>query len=363
MPPRVVRPDGGSFGLLDVARSWWRGDRLAARLVDPARGVDWEFDAILHASPFSAPKVFRSAIERNRRDLEAASTPVRTVPQDLPTCADRAPWRLLRGRWKPRNWGVEILESPVLQSGRACTTSILAAPGILRADPFCFEAEGREWVLFEEMLPGDRGRLRAARRTSSGWDVVPGEILPQECHLSWPNVFRHDGRTFLVPETGEAGEVQLWELERFPDRWIRKATLLSGRPWHDGVVLERDGLWWLFVSSGGGHPQDHSSRLDIFWSSRLEGPYRPHDGNPISTSVVGARPAGAFFEHEGRLIRPGQDCRGGYGSAILLHEVLELSPNRYRERILSRIDAPEGAAGIHTLNRMPSGGWVVDVSR
>ena len=358
----VKRIDGKPFRKIDLVKAWCFEDSIRARLVG-GNCLDWAFEGILHASPFSAPKVFRSAVDRNCQDALAAAHPVRTLPFDASDLAISAPLRLLRGRIRARNWGVEILEGSPFQSGRASTHPILPLPGSLRADPFAIEVDGVEWILFEEQVPGDRGRLRAARRVDDDWHVEAGEILPQDCHLSWPNVFHCDGKLWLVPETGDAGEVQLWECLEFPTKWVRRATLLQGRHWHDATLLRRDDLWWIFVSSGGDQPQDHSARLDIFWSEELIGPYQPHDENPVSTSVVGARPAGAFLEHEGMLIRPGQDCRGGYGTAILLHEVQELSKTRYREQILSRIDAPLGAAGIHTLNRMPSGAWIVDVSR
>jgi hypothetical protein len=70
------------------------------------------------------------------------------------------------------------------------------------------------------------------------------------------------------------------------------------------------------------------------------------------SDVRRARPAGRLFHHQGRLIRPSQDCAIGYGKALVFNEVLELGPTVYRERTLSRL-APDWAFaldGCHTYN-------------
>jgi hypothetical protein len=58
------------------------------------------------------------------------------------------------------------------------------------------------------------------------------------------------------------------------------------------------------------------------------------------------------FEHAGRLIRPGQDCAATYGAAVALHEIEVLTPNDFRERLLTVL-RPDPAGpfphGAHTL--------------
>jgi hypothetical protein len=54
----------------------------------------------------------------------------------------------------------------------------------------------------------------------------------------------------------------------------------------------------------------------------------------------------------GRLYRPAQDCARGYGGALVFNEVLELGPERYRERPAARLDPTwaRGLNGTHTYN-------------
>lgn len=238
---------------------------------------------------------------------------------------------------------------------------IFPRPGVLRADPFPIRMNDADWILFEEQLPGDRGRLRAARLDPNGWNVLDGQLLDLPHHLSWPCPVEIEGRLHLLPETGEANEVALWECEGFPFRWKKVRILLEGRHWHDPSLVKIGDIWWLFVSAGGDYDQDHSSEFHAFWSpSPLETPFTAHELNPLSLTVAGSRPAGTPFMHEGSLLRPVQDCRAGYGTGVLIRKLEELTPSTWRETTIGRIDPPQGAAGIHTLNHLPGLGWIVD---
>jgi hypothetical protein len=56
---------------------------------------------------------------------------------------------------------------------------------------------------------------------------------------------------------------------------------------------------------------------------------------------------------DGRLWRPVQDCSHGYGAALGLAEVIELSPSNFNQ-VTRRIVSPTAAwpgRKLHTLNR------------
>jgi hypothetical protein len=90
----------------------------------------------------------------------------------------------------------------------------------------------------------------------------------------------------------------------------------------------------------------------------------PHPENPVVSDVRSARPAGRVFRHDGRLIRPAQDCSRGYGTAVVFNRIDVLTTDEYAESPVGRIEpnwAP-GLVGTHTYNS--SGGIeVVDGRR
>ena len=74
--------------------------------------------------------------------------------------------------------------------------------------------------------------------------------------------------------------------------------------------------------------------------------------NPVVSDVRRARPAGAPFRREGKLIRPGQDCSRTYGGAMSLNLVETLSVSDYREREVQRIEPDwyPRLRATHTIN-------------
>jgi len=74
--------------------------------------------------------------------------------------------------------------------------------------------------------------------------------------------------------------------------------------------------------------------------------------NPIVSDVCRARPAGRILRDGRRLLRPGQDCSGSYGSAVVLSEILRLGPTDYEEAPIERIGpSRRDLRGVHTIDR------------
>ena len=131
----------------------------------------------------------------------------------------------------------------------------------------------------------------------------------------------------------------------------------------DATVAEIDGRWWLFTAiciPGA----SEATALHLYHGPSPLGPWTPHRRNPVRVDVRGARPAGRLFRQDGRWYRPGQDGAPRYGSATIVHRIVELTPERYHETAVSRI-APtwrSGLRGTHTLNAA-GGLTVVDALR
>jgi hypothetical protein len=230
-----------------------------------------------------------------------------------------------------------------------------AAGGEIWADPCLVEDAGRRLLFVEETLQStSKGVIACLELAQDGSARRLGLALEQPFHLSYPQVFRWDGHWYMTVESGQARRVSLYRAEGFPLHWQRVADLLDGCTCVDPTLHRHDGRWYLFVNiaESGGSTCDE---LFLFVADALAGPYRPHPANPIVADVRRARPAGRLFSHDGRLIRPAQDCAPSYGAAIAFNEVLELDPDHYRERPLGRLDASwaAGLDGCHTYSAIP----------
>jgi hypothetical protein len=223
------------------------------------------------------------------------------------------------------------------------------------ADPFLFEKDGVTYLFFED-YDYARGKARISYVTLGANSASqPAVALERPYHVSYPQLFAHEGRVFMIPETSGNRAVELYEATAFPQGWSLRATLLADTDADDATVHRWGGRWWMFatVVAHGGSSWDSVS---VFWADALEGPWRPHPMNPVKYDVTAARPAGAMIESAGRLLRPAQDSSKGYGSALAWCEVVELSETAFAERTIARqaCAAGSGYHGLHTYNRSAS---------
>jgi hypothetical protein len=219
------------------------------------------------------------------------------------------------------------------------------------ADPFVFESDGDTLVFIEQVRYADKkGKLAVGRLERGGELSALEPVLSAGHHLSYPYVLRDEGQAFMIPESGEARRVELWAATDFPTGWARAAVLLEGVRAVDASVLRHGGLYWMWVSQSfeGGRLDDETF---LYFSNRLESGWTPHPRNPVVSDARRARPAGRPFLHGEVLIRPGQDCTGGYGSSVVFNAVELLTTEDYRERPVGSLGpdwAPGRNLGAHT---------------
>jgi hypothetical protein len=246
-------------------------------------------------------------------------------------------------------WNVGVVPYPIEQIPDGPLTGVRWFPeperGVFLADPFLWD--GERPVVILEHLRQTKGLGTLATYSVDGQPLdLPVPIMSG--HLSYPYTFTHNGRTYCVPESAQSRVARLFRFDAEAGSWVKEADLIEGRRLLDATVFPHDGRWWLFATDAelGG-----TWSLHAWWADDVLGPWQEHSANPVKTDVRAARPAGTPFMRDGRLIRPAQDCSGSYGSAVVLNEVLELSPTRFTEREAGRVEPGEPyPAGLHTLS-------------
>jgi len=220
------------------------------------------------------------------------------------------------------------------------------------ADPFPFVYDGRTFLFVEDFDHRvGKGVISVVEYDARGPVGSPRPVLAHDVHLSYPFVLEHDGEVWMIPETCAAGTVELYRATRFPDRWERESVLIEGLEASDATPFVHDGRWWLAatVRDGG----SFSDSLHLWSAPDLRGPWRPHRTNPVLVDIASARPAGRVMLRDGRLLRPAQDGRAGYGAALTLTEITRLDDDAFEQRVVAHLGPGERWAGrrLHTLNR------------
>ncbi len=266
-----------------------------------------------------------------------------------------ARWQLQKRR-REEPWLVLLRHSPELLDPNAPDigpfSALVASRENYWADPCIIEYHGRRLLFVEEYATHTRkGVIACLELHADGTAERLGIALDEPFHLSYPQVFMWEGHWYMTVESATAHRVSLYRACDFPVRWQRITDLISGCVCVDPTLHFHDGHWYLFVniSESGGSNADE---LFLFVADSPTGPFHPHPLNPIVCDVRRARPAGRLFWHGEQLIRPGQDCAPSYGAAVVFNEVLELSPTRYAERPLARLDTHRVPSldGCHTYS-------------
>ncbi|PWD98992.1 glucosamine inositolphosphorylceramide transferase family protein [Marinilabilia rubra] len=221
------------------------------------------------------------------------------------------------------------------------------------ADPFIADSGEGLFLFFEEIVQG-KGQLSVLElnRKSLSPQGPSKTVMEKETHLSYPFVLNVDEQWYMIPENSAANDLSIYKAEAFPFEWTHFKTVFSGSKWVDTTPFFFKGKWWIFsvrkVADYGSSYQD----LYLFYCDDiLKDDWQVHPCNPVVSDVRHARGGGALFFYEGRLIRPAQNCHNKYGGGLQFCEVLELSEERYEERVLGEFRFPvnKPMSSFHTV--------------
>jgi hypothetical protein len=220
------------------------------------------------------------------------------------------------------------------------------------ADPFVVQKEG-VYYLFVEHVIKNIGKISVLKSLDyTSWEFC-GVVLDEPFHQSYPQVFEQSGEFYMIPESRKSGSVRLYKSVDFPLKWKFQKSLITGQ-FTDPSILNHNELWYIFTT-------DHNYFLRCFVSKSFDGDYREHPKSPLGIGNC-MRPAGSFFNKDGKLYLPVQNRSRGYGSWVSLLLIKELSPDKlcYRKQgsFLKRINHPLFEDGNHHISYFNKDGKV-----
>lgn len=216
------------------------------------------------------------------------------------------------------------------------------------ADPHLIKVEGKTWVFaeaYDRVLR--RGVVSCCEIRESGvtpWKVV----LKQPYHLSYPHLLQKGGKIWMIPESYVANEIAVFRAKRFPEQWEKVKVLKQGGEPVDSTVFHSGDQRWLLTL------ECSEDKLMIY---PLSDDGISGKGFCAKHADANARPAGYLFHHDGKLIRPAQDCTESYGCALNFYEVNTVAESEYAETLLVKLrpedipcDLNCAPKGLHTYN-------------
>ncbi|MGB0776443.1 MAG: glucosamine inositolphosphorylceramide transferase family protein [Flavobacteriaceae bacterium] len=182
------------------------------------------------------------------------------------------------------------------------------------ADPF-FIRKGDSLYLFVE----NQGYVKGATIDLfvAGNDLnfeYQGEVISEDFHMSYPQVFESNGEYYMLPETKRSNNVLLYKASKFPKKWAVSDTLIKNVRYKDPTIFKNEYGWYIITCND-------DLELKCFYSDSLNSRFEPIldipnlEGNEV-------RPGGRAIFYEDKILIPFQNSKYGYGSAITLKEVL-----------------------------------------
>jgi hypothetical protein len=263
-------------------------------------------------------------------------------------------------RFREDQWAVGVVDAEISKfaSGAHVPTVRWLGPRLhdaFIADPFGLVRNGVAYVLAERYEFRTRKGVIVALELDGDRLSDPRVVLELPVHLSYPYLVEHGGEVFCIPDTHQLRSILLFRATVFPWEWTRVATLVGGVAAADTTVFRHADRWWLLCADVAEDPLGNT--LLGWYADQLDGPWRPHAKNPLRRDPGGSRPAGTPFTHAGRLYRPTQDCSVTYGAAVIVNEILLLTPTEFEERAVGRVAPDRGGPfpkGLHTLSSLGS---------
>ena len=222
------------------------------------------------------------------------------------------------------------------------------------ADPFIldFNENTIELLVEEWRYKTSRGRIARLVIDRINYYLLESHIILElPTHLSFPFIYRVNGKVYILPENSESGQWKMYEYKRADDS-VKEIKTVINEPLTDAVITEFEGEEYVFSTR---QPNACGTVLTVYTI----------EGEIIQEIDLGsriARGAGSFFTIEDIIYRPAQDCNGGYGKAVIIQKVDRGEDGLFVFDNVARITSSHKKfnVGCHTLNSY-NGLSVIDV--
>ena len=170
-------------------------------------------------------------------------------------------------------------------------------------------------------------------------------VLQLETHLSFPAIYRKDGKVYICPENSESGCHNIYEYKE-KNSTVEQIKCICNSPLTDAIVTDLLGEKLLF-STQSGNP--NGKTLDVFRWNETNDMFEKSSVVSFKENI--ARMAGHFYEHKGSVYRPAQVCNSAYGQAVSLQKV-EIKNGTIEMTEIRRLYSTHKRLlnGMHTFN-------------
>lgn len=202
------------------------------------------------------------------------------------------------------------------------------------ADPFLFKTQDKLYLFYERF---DFNKKKGIIGVYDVYQDVYRDVLEEEFHLSFPNVFELGGKYCMIPESSESGQLRMYEATDFPNYWKLLTIIDSKIKLYDPIPISISADRIEILASQKIFDIDlvENEALFHFVYDKTEGGFVLKHRRLVKFDANGGRMAGNLFMKDGELFRPGHNTIYGYGSGISFFKIIPTWSGEYSEQIVS----------------------------
>ena len=225
------------------------------------------------------------------------------------------------------------------------------------ADPFILDVTDTVIIVLVEEFSYriNRGRLAKLIIDKETFQLKSMKIvLDLNTHLSFPAILRDGTDIYIYPENSASGSSMLYKYNSEDDS-VSVIKQLSNQPLTDAIITKIDDSSYIFTTE---IPTQNGNKLSIYTALDDMGSYKLIQNITLFDNT--ARSAGDIFVDNGKIVRPAQNCNGGYGVGLVFQEIIKDSKGDFVLKELFRRKPIKNYIGMHTYNQY-KGCYVVDL--
>ena len=217
------------------------------------------------------------------------------------------------------------------------------------ADPFLIREDSRNYyILVEEYTFWEEiGKISLLVVDKKSYSLVARKIVIDEpWHLSFP--YCKIGGEWIIPEASASGETYAYKID---DKFcvIEKEKIVDDGLIDNVYYETKKGKKWCYA----GRRLIPSTELYEYKYDESVNRYLLQSDLPLQSDNRHSRGAGDFFELNGGLYRPVQDCKGRYGRQTKIMKILSIGEKGYYAQevlTLNSFKNPPYNETMHTFN-------------
>ncbi len=217
-----------------------------------------------------------------------------------------------------------------------------------QADPFGVEKDGELYVFYEEYLKNQSYAILKCSIYDKDLNKTDDRIILDDgTHKSFPFVFEHENKYYLMPESSALNKLVIYESLDFPFSWGNEKVILNFAC-SDAILKKIENKWYLLYSKS--KVDNENEILYMKFSDDLFGDWEAQKEHIVKKDLYNSRNAGDIYKINYSYYRFAQNCLNQYGENIIVNKIEFNVNGDVEESFCLEKNLKTKNKGFHTLN-------------